>query len=126
MVRGHRSPSSLMIIRAWTEAGSDKPLRVHIRTMKDLALPSATNVNFAEVGEVSFEVDELEGPLRRLAEERGWKVGDLFMAIRVAITGRTATPPLFDTLVALGQDRVLARLDTAIDRLERTTAEEDR
>ena len=36
-----------------------------------------------------------------LAEERGWKAGDLFMAIRVAVTGRTATPPLFDTLVAL-------------------------
>ena len=51
----------------------------------------------------SFEADELEPPLRALAEARGWKVGDLFMAIRVAVTGRTATPPLFDTLVALGQ-----------------------
>ena len=39
------------------------------------------------------------------------------MAIRVAVTGRTATPPLFDTLVALGKDRVLARLDQAIQRL---------
>ena len=36
------------------------------------------------------------------------------MAIRVAVTGRTATPPLFDTLVALGRDRTLARLDRAI------------
>ena len=40
--------------------------------------------------------------MRALAEERGWKAGDLFMAIRVAVTGRTATPPLFDSLVALG------------------------
>ena len=32
------------------------------------------------------------------------------MAIRVAVTGRTATPPLFDTLVALGRDRTLERL----------------
>jgi glutamyl-tRNA synthetase len=39
------------------------------------------------------------------------------MAIRVAVTGRTATPPLFDTLVALGSDRTLARLDRAIDAL---------
>ena len=56
---------------------------------------------------------ELEPPLRALAEERGWKAGDLFMAIRVAVTGRTATPPLFDTLVALGRERTLARLDRA-------------
>ena len=36
------------------------------------------------------------------------------MAIRVAVTGRTATPPLFQTLVVLGRERVLARLDAAI------------
>ena len=56
-------------------------------------------------------------PLRALAEARGWKAGDLFMALRVAVTGRTATPPLFDTLVALGRDRVLARLDRALEAL---------
>ena len=43
------------------------------------------------------------GALRALAEDRGWKAGDLFMAIRVALTGRTATPPLFETMVALGR-----------------------
>ncbi|MDQ3938535.1 MAG: glutamate--tRNA ligase, partial [Chloroflexota bacterium] len=67
----------------------------------------------AGVGAVSFEADELEPPLRALADERGWKAGDLFMAIRVAVTGRTATPPLFDTLVALGYERTLERLDRA-------------
>jgi nondiscriminating glutamyl-tRNA synthetase len=81
------------------------------------ALHAARQV-IADVGEVSFEADELEGPLRNLAEERGWRVGDLFMAIRVAVTGRTATPPLFDTLVALGYERTLERLDKARDALE--------
>ncbi len=71
----------------------------------------------ATVGDVVFEADELEPPLRALAEARGWKAGDLFMAIRVAVTGRTATPPLFDTLVALGRERTLARLDRAISVL---------
>ena len=52
--------------------------------------------------------------VRTRAEARGWKAGDLFMAIRVAVTGRTATPPLFDTLVALGRERTLARIDRAI------------
>ncbi|HET9613964.1 MAG TPA: hypothetical protein VFP22_04045, partial [Candidatus Limnocylindrales bacterium] len=63
---------------------------------------------------VTWEADELEPPLRALVEERGWKAGDVFMAIRVATTGRTATPPLFDTLVALGRERTLSRLDAAI------------
>ena len=67
---------------------------------------------------VAFEADELEPRLRALADERGWKAGDLFMAIRVAVTGRTATPPLFDTLVALGRERALLRLDAAIAALD--------
>jgi glutamyl-tRNA synthetase len=71
------------------------------------------------VGAVTFEADELEPPIRALADANGWKAGDLFMAIRVAVTGRTATPPLFDSLVALGRERVLERLDAAIETVER-------
>jgi nondiscriminating glutamyl-tRNA synthetase len=78
---------------------------------------TAARETIEAVGDVSFEADELEPPLRALAEARGWKAGDLFMAIRVAVTGRTATPPLFDTLVALGRDRVLNRLDRALAAL---------
>jgi glutamyl-tRNA synthetase len=77
----------------------------------------AARATIADVGDVSYEADELEPPLRALAEERAWKAGDLFMAIRVAVTGRTATPPLFDTLVALGKERTLARLDAASELL---------
>jgi nondiscriminating glutamyl-tRNA synthetase len=75
---------------------------------------TAAREAIADTGAVSFEADELEPPLRALAVARGWKAGDLFMAIRVAVTGRTATPPLFDTMVALGRERTLARLDAAI------------
>jgi glutamyl-tRNA synthetase len=71
----------------------------------------------ADVGGVAFEADELEPPLRSLCDRRGWKAGDLFMAIRVAVTGRTTAPPLFDSLVALGQERTLARIDAARDAL---------
>ncbi len=66
---------------------------------------------------VTWEADELEPPLRRLVEARGWKAGDLFMAIRMAVTGQAATPPLFDVLVALGRERTLARLDAAVEAL---------
>jgi glutamyl-tRNA synthetase len=78
----------------------------------------------AETGKAAWDAHQLEAPLRRLVEDRGWKAGDLFMAIRVAVTGRTATPPLFDTMVALGYERTLARLDRAIEKLgaQATTA----
>jgi glutamyl-tRNA synthetase len=79
----------------------------------------------AGVSEIAFEADELEPPLRALADDRGWKAGDLFMAIRVAVTGRTATPPLFDTLVALGRERTLGRLSAAILLLEQAPATVD-
>ena len=78
---------------------------------------AAARTTIADVGLVSYEADELEPPLRALAEERGWKAGDLFMAIRVAVTGRRETPPLFDTLVALGYERTLARLERALETL---------
>jgi glutamyl-tRNA synthetase len=70
---------------------------------------------------VTWEADELEPPLRELAVVRDWKAGDLFMAIRVAATGKTATPPLFDTLVALGRDRTLSRIDAAVVALDQAT-----
>jgi glutamyl-tRNA synthetase len=75
-------------------------------------------------GPVSFEADELEPPLRGLCEAQGWKVGDLFMAIRVAVTGRTATPPLFDTMMAIGYERTLGRLQAAEESLRAGGGEE--
>jgi len=75
-------------------------------------LAAATQVVEA-LGEVSFEADELEPPLRALCDEHGWKAGDLFMAIRVAVTGRKATPPLFDVMVAIGYETTVARLKAA-------------
>ena len=81
----------------------------------------AARETIAAVGEVTFEADELEPPLRALAEANGWKAGDLFTAIRVAVTGQTAAPPLFDTLVAVGRDRTLARIDAAVALLEERT-----
>jgi glutamyl-tRNA synthetase len=80
---------------------------------------AAARISVAANGPVSFDHGGLEASLRTLAVERGWKAGDLFMAIRVALTGRTATPPLFETMVALGYDRVLDRLDRALEALNR-------
>jgi glutamyl-tRNA synthetase len=72
-------------------------------------------------GPAGFAVATLEASLRGVAERSGWKAGDLFMAIRVALTGKTATPPLFESMVALGRERTLARLDRAARALEAET-----
>src|SRR6267378_6686599 len=55
----------------------------------------------------------IEAALRALAERLGWSSRDLFMTLRVAITGRTVTPPLIESISRLGKDRVLKRLDRA-------------
>jgi len=49
--------------------------------------------------------------------ELGLKPGQLFGSIRVAISGRAATPPLFQMMEVLGRERTLARIEDAIRRL---------
>jgi glutamyl-tRNA synthetase len=65
----------------------------------------------------TWSVGQIEETLRALAEELGLKAGQLFGAIRVAATGRTVAPPLFETLAALGRDRSLARIAAASQAL---------
>ncbi len=48
------------------------------------------------LGADAFTAATLEAELRSLAEASGWRAGDLFMALRVGLTGRTITPPLFE------------------------------
>jgi len=69
------------------------------------------------LADADFSADLLEVRARATAETMGWKAGDFFRPIRVAVTGRRVTPPLFGSLELLGRDRVLARLDEALQRL---------
>lgn len=61
-----------------------------------------------------WELEGIEASLRGLAADLDWKSGQLFMPIRVAITGKTATPPLFETMVVLGRERTLTRIQAAV------------
>ncbi len=69
----------------------------------------------AEVSEWTHAV--LESAIRPLADEFGVKAGDLFGLVRVAVTGKSATPPLFETMEILGQEMTLQRLSAAIQKL---------
>ncbi len=68
-------------------------------------------------GADDWSVAALEASYRALAEASGIKTGQLFGAIRVAVTGRTAAPPLFDTLSVLGRERCVSRLRAALEAL---------
>ncbi len=57
-----------------------------------------------------FTKEAAEETLRLLVEELGVKPGELIHPVRLAVTGRTVGPPLFDCLDLLGRERVLARL----------------
>ncbi len=61
-----------------------------------------------------WSVTPLETSLRELAESRGMSAGKLFQPLRVALTGQSASPGIFDVLVLLGKDRAVARIDCAL------------
>jgi len=64
-----------------------------------------------------LEPAALEAKLRDLAEEVEWKAGDLFMTLRVALTGSKVTPPLIESMCVLGRATCIERIDAAIDVL---------
>jgi nondiscriminating glutamyl-tRNA synthetase len=78
---------------------------------------SAARVAIAEFAEADFAADELEARCRAAGDAHGWKAGDFFRPIRVAVTGRVVSPPLFGSMELLGREHTLARLDAAGERL---------
>ncbi len=66
---------------------------------------------------VAFDTESLEALLRPLAVELGLKTGQLFGTLRVAVTGQTVAPPLFQTMAVLGKEKCLRRIQASLDRL---------
>jgi glutamyl-tRNA synthetase len=62
----------------------------------------------------AFEVAALDTWLKEYATTNNLKLGKVAQPVRVAVTGNTVSPPLFDTLVLIGRDEVLRRLDAAL------------
>jgi glutamyl-tRNA synthetase len=64
-----------------------------------------------------FEVTEIESALRGVVERAGVKPKQVFQPLRVAITGTTVSPGIFESLAALGRDAVLKRVGRALERI---------
>jgi glutamyl-tRNA synthetase len=69
-----------------------------------------------------FAHDPCDHALRALAESAGVKAGLLINATRVAIVGQGVAPPLFDTMLTLGRERVVSRLRRALPALSARSA----
>jgi glutamyl-tRNA synthetase len=67
--------------------------------------------------ELEWKAERIEAGLKAFAEAQGWAAKDLFMTVRLAATGRAATPPLFETLAVLGKEVVRRRLRRAAETL---------
>lgn len=65
-----------------------------------------------------FSEKSLESVFLAVMEETGLKLGKIAQPVRVALTGRTASPGIFEIIAILGKDRVLQRLEKAIGYIE--------
>lgn len=103
----------------FTEGTEDYPVDSLIprKTSSEIILNALERARASLAGADFASEADLEERLRGLAEKLGLKAGQLFMPIRVAVTGRTVSPGLFETLRVLGKNRSLARLDTAVQKL---------
>jgi len=65
-----------------------------------------------------FCAPEIEAAVRGYLEREGHKLGEIAQTCRVALTGKTEGPGLFETMEALGRGRTIARLRRAIELIE--------
>jgi len=96
--------------KAWNKVMKDDS-RVHLEAARD-----------ALAGADGFGVDAVEAALSPLPERLDVKPGKLYQPIRVAITGSTVSPGIFESLSVLGREGSLGRIDTAIGRLQAENA----
>jgi glutamyl-tRNA synthetase len=59
-----------------------------------------------------------EAAIRGLAEKLGWKAGDLFMTLRVAVTFSKQSPPLLESMRVIGETKSLQRVQAAMEKLK--------
>lgn len=60
----------------------------------------------------------IEKPMADLISQNGWKTGEFFMSLRIAVCGSRTTPPITETMLILGKDETLRRLDSALNYLK--------
>jgi glutamyl-tRNA synthetase len=65
-----------------------------------------------------FEEKALEAAFKAVMQETGLKLGKIAQPVRVALTGTTVSPGIFEIIAVLGREKVIARLEAALAHLE--------
>src|SRR4051794_9298151 len=86
------------------------------KVMKDGAAENLGRAREALASLEKFDQAGVERALTALVDELGVKPGKLYQPIRVAITGTTVSPGIFESVALLGRDETLARIDQALER----------
>ena len=63
-----------------------------------------------------FDIDGVERALRGVVERLGVKPKEVFQPLRVAISGTTVSPGIFESVAVLGREETLDRIDAALER----------
>jgi glutamyl-tRNA synthetase len=88
------------------------------KVMKPEAAALLVDAREALAGAGSWDAEAIEAALEPLPERLGVKPGRLYQPIRVAISGGSVSPGIFESLAVLGREESLARIDAAITRLQ--------
>ena len=79
---------------------------------------TCTSVRDALAALNGWDVEDIESALRAIVDEHGVKPKEIFQPIRVALTGTTVSPGIFESLSALGREEALSRLANALHKAE--------
>jgi len=89
---------------------------------KDVDVSKASNIIDLVVEALSslsdFTVANIEAAIRAIPEKIGLKIGPVFVVVRIAVTGKKVTPPLFESISVLGKEVTIQRLKECKDLLQ--------
>ena len=95
----------------WQDPRPDKELL--LKKSERETVKAQLNLTRAFLETAVWTKEEIERVMRQLIEDKSYKKSQYLMMIRVAVTGKKATPPLFETMAALEKETVLRRLTLA-------------
>ena len=87
------------------------------RTLEETLAFAAEQLSVLEA--TPFTVEELDPALKKLGAEKDWPVKDNFMLLRAILTGKTASPPLLESLIVFGKARSLDRMRRFLEAQKR-------
>jgi glutamyl-tRNA synthetase len=90
--------------------------RAWAKVMSDGAPDRLRRAREAIAAAEPFDAAALESALRAVVEELGVKPRDVYQPVRVAISGTTVSPGIFESVAVLGREETLARIDQALAR----------